>query len=321
MLSVQTPAKINLFLNIRPRLSDGYHELCSVMQAIRLWDRLDISPLQQDGKQRNIQLTSNIPELEYRAKDNLIVKAYRLFWDETRLPPLGLKVHLQKEIPMQAGLGGGSSDAAAMLVILNHLAHAGLNEDQLRAMAAKLGSDIPFFISGGLALVSGKGEVVEPLPPNLVEELPLVVIKPKNLSIDTGMAYHRFASGARYETRSPEHILMALKEMRQKRRLRDEVDLESYLFNDFEKILFPEYPLLGQIARKMKEAGIRRPLLTGSGSAMIGFTEGGHTLRKAINEAFPGSGFEVFWTHTYRGGAMQTNQTGNITPELSHTML
>lgn len=308
MLSVQTPAKINLFLNIRPRLADGYHELCSVMQAIRLWDRLDVSPLYEEGKPQTIQFTCNVPELEYRAKDNLIVKAYRLFWEETGLPPLGLNVHLQKEIPMQAGLGGGSSDAAAMLVILNHLSHANLTDGQLRAMAAKLGSDIPFFITGGLALVSGKGEVVEPLPLNLAEELSLVVIKPKNLNIDTGMAYHRFASAARYETRSPEHILMALKEGRQKRRLRDEVDLESYLLNDFERVLFPEYPLLGQIARKMKEVGIRRPMLTGSGSAMIGLTEGGHALRKAIKETFPSSGFEVYWTQTYAGGPMQTSE-------------
>lgn len=318
MLSVQTPAKINLFLNIRPRLSDGYHELCSVMQAIRLWDRLDVSPL-EDGKQ-GVKFTCNIPELEYRAKDNLVVKAYRLFWEETRLPQLGLKVHLQKEIPMQAGLGGGSSDAAAMLIILNHLSHAGLSDDALRLMAAKLGSDIPFFINGGLALVGGKGEKVEPLPTSLAEEMSLVVIKPTNLNIDTGMAYHRFATGARYETRSPEHILMALKEGKQKRLLQNDMDLESYLLNDFEKVLFPEYPILGQIARKMKEAGIRRPMLTGSGSAIIGFTEGGHSIRKAINEAFPVSQFEVYWTKTYAGGPMQI--TDELAPsELASTAL
>lgn len=319
MLSVQTPAKVNLFLNIRPRLADGYHELCSVMQAIRLWDRLDVSPL-FEGKPQTIKFTCNVPELEYRAKDNLVVKAYRLFWDETGLPPLNLKIHLQKEIPTQAGLGGGSSDAAAMLLILNHLTHAHLTDDALRTLATKLGSDVPFFIKGGLALVSGKGEVVEPLPTSMVEEMGLVVVKPRNLNIDTSMAYHRFATGGRYETRSPEHILMALKEGKQKRRLRDEVDLESYLLNDFEKVLFPEYPLLGQMARKLKEAGIRRPLLTGSGSAMIGFTEGGHTVRKAINEAFPPAGFDVFWTRTYAGGPMQTT-TSPATQELSEALL
>src|SRR5690606_36902662 len=149
-------------------------------------------------------------------KDNLVVKAYRLFWDTTGLPQLGLKVHLEKEIPMQAGLGGGSSNAAAMLVILNHMSHAKLSYDELRAMAAKLGSDVPSFIEGGIALISGKGDVVEPLPTNLAEELSLVIIKPLSLSIDTALAYHLFASAERYESRSPDHLLIALKEGKQK---------------------------------------------------------------------------------------------------------
>lgn len=307
MLSVQTPAKINLFLNIRPRRPDGYHEICSVLQAIRLWDRLDVTP--REDERPDIQLSCNVPELEYRAKDNLVVKAYRLFWDSTGLPPLGLNVHLEKEIPMQAGLGGGSSDAAAMLVILNHLACAGLSSVELMKLAAQLGSDVPFFIEGGIAMVSGRGELVEPLPTNLAEELALVIIKPISLNIDTALAYHRFASAARYEVRSPDHLLLALKEGKQKRRLRDEVELESYLLNDFEKVLFPEYPMLGQMAKKMRDAGIRRPLLSGSGSAMFGFTAAGHTVRKAIAEAFPASQYEIFWTKTYQGGPRQIANT------------
>lgn len=306
MLSVQTPAKINLFLNIRSRRSDGYHDICSVMQAVRLWDRLEVTP--RDDERRALFFSCNVPSLEQNIKDNLIVKAYKLFWEETKLPKLGLKVHLEKEIPIQAGLGGGSSDAAAMLVILNHLTHAGLSDDELRTMGAKLGSDVPFFISGGLALVSGRGETVEPLPESMSEELSLVIIKPHALNIDTAMAYHRFATGSRYETRSPDHILTALKEGKQKRRLRDEVDLESYLLNDFEKVLFLEYPMLGQMAKKMKEAGIRRPLLSGSGSAMIGFTEAGHATRKALLAAFPKNQFDLLWTKTYAGGPVQTNE-------------
>ncbi len=303
MLSVQTPAKINLFLNIRPRRADGYHEVCSVMQAVRLWDRLDVTP--RDDGRADIKLGCNIPALEYRAKDNLIVKTYQLFWKATGLPPLGLNVHLEKEIPMQAGLGGGSSDAAAMLIILNHLSHARLSDKELMALGAQLGSDVPFFILGGLALAQGRGELIEPLPENLVEEQPVVIIKPVSLSIDTTLAYHRFASGGRYEARSPDHLLSALKEGKQKRRQRNEAYLESYLLNDFERVLFPEYPLLAQIAKGMRDAGIRRPLLSGSGSAMFGFTEATHTTRKALAETFPPGQFEIFWTQTYPGGPMQ----------------
>ena len=302
MLSVQTPAKVNLFLNIRPRRSDGYHVICSVIQAVRLWDRLDVTPRQDERP--DIQFSCNIPALEYRAKDNLVVKAYRLFWEKTGLPPLGLKVHLQKEIPIQAGLGGGSSNAAAMLGILNHLSHAGLSLEQLRLIASELGSDVPFFISGGTALASGRGEVIEPLPVNFAEELSLVIIKPLNLSIDTSLAYHRFASAGRYESRSPEQLLKALQAGDQNKRQED-IDLEACLLNDFERVLFPEYPMLSQMAKRMREAGIRRPMLSGSGSAMFGFAESSHATRRALQEVFPKDLYEIFWTQTYPGGPMQ----------------
>ena len=303
MLSVQTPAKVNLFLNVRPRRPDGLHEICSVMQAVRLWDRLDVTP-RQDERQ-DIQFSCNIPALEYRAKDNLVVKAYHLFWEKTGLPPLGLKVHLEKEIPMQAGLGGGSSNAAAMLVILDHLSHAGLTSEQLRALAAELGSDVPFFIGGGTAFATGRGEVIEPVPVHFAEDLSLVIIKPLNLSIDTAMAYHRFANAGRYESHSPEPVLRALKKAGQEPVLQADNELEASLLNDFERVLFPEYPLLSQMARRMREAGVHRPMLSGSGSAMFGFTESNPTIRKALQEAFPQEQFEIFWTQTYPDGPMQ----------------
>lgn len=303
MLSVQTPAKVNLFLNIRPRRSDGYHTICSVIQAVRLWDRLDVTP--RADERPDIQFSCNIPALEYRAKDNLVVKAYHLFWETTSLPPLGLKVHLQKEIPIQAGLGGGSSNAAAILTILNHLSHADLAPEQLRVMAAELGSDVPFFITGGLALASGRGELIEPLPVRFEEERSMVIIKPLNLSIDTSLAYHRFSSAARYETRSPENLLKAIPRFGLKNQPTDEPDMEGFLLNDFERVLFPEYPMLSQMARQMREVGIRRPMLSGSGSAMFGFVESSHSTRKNLQEVFPKEQFELFWAQTYSGGPMQ----------------
>jgi 4-diphosphocytidyl-2-C-methyl-D-erythritol kinase len=315
MLSVQTPAKVNLFLNIRPRRPDGYHEISSVMQAVRLCDQLDISP-RKDGKP-GLLFTCNVPQFEQDAENNLVVKAYRLFWRETGLPPLGLHVHLTKEIPAQAGLGGGSSDAAAMLVVLNHLAHAGLSEEQLRTLGAKLGSDVPFFIAGGSALVSGRGEIVQPLPASLIPELDLVIIKPLQLPIDTALAYHRYAAYDRYEIHSPDHLLSALKTLKQKRRIRDGLPLESYLLNDFEKVLFPEYPLLGDMARRMREAGIQRPLLSGSGSAMIGFVEPGPEIRQRVSSLFPKSHYEIHWTETWSGGLMQVDASSGkaVLPE------
>jgi 4-diphosphocytidyl-2-C-methyl-D-erythritol kinase len=304
MLSVQTPAKINLFLNIRTRRPDGFHEILSVMQAVRLWDRLDVTA--RDDERNTLFVSCNVPALERNLEHNLVAKAYNLFWEMTGLPPLGLKVHLEKGIPLQAGLGGGSSDAAAMLIILNHLSHAGLSDEQLCMVGGKLGSDIPFFIRGGLAIATGRGERIEPMPGTMLdEELPLVIIKPHALNIDTALAYHRFASGARYEYRSPDHILTAITEGKPKRRMRDELPFEAYLFNDFEKVLFMECPILDQMARRMKDLGVRRPLLSGSGSAMVGFIDADHAARKAIMDAFPKQQFDVLWTKTYAGGPVQ----------------
>lgn len=303
MLSVLTPAKVNLFLNLRPRRPDGFHEIASIMQAIRLWDRLDVEP-REDGL-HGLIFSCNVPDLERDEANNLVVKAYHLFWKESGLPPLGLKVHLEKDIPTQAGLGGGSSDAAAMLIVLNHLSHAELSDDRLRRMAAQLGSDVPFFINGGLALAGGRGEIIEPLPPGMTADLPLVIIKPLKLHISTADAYRLYAEAGRYDIQSPDHILSALKAIKQKRGSAHDIRLESYLLNDFERVLPGVYPQLHEMARLMKEAGIQRPLLSGSGSAVIGFAESGVQMRKAVAERFPRNQYEIHWTQTHSGGLVQ----------------
>ncbi len=303
MLSVCTPAKINLFLNIRHRRPDGFHEISSVMQAVRIWDRLDVEP-HPDGLPE-LLFSCNVPALEADLDANLVVRAYRLFWQATGLPPLGLQVHLEKEIPTQAGLGGGSSDAAAMLVILNHLSHAGLSAEQLRALGAQLGSDVPFFISGGLALAGGRGEQIEPLP-DAAADLPLVIIKPRLLQIETAAAYRQVAAQGRYEAKSPEHLLSALAAMRQKpRHTRDTGLLDSYLLNDFETVLFDVYPMLAEMARSLRQAGIRRPLLSGSGSAMLGFLPDNPAIRQKLDALFPSDQFEVAYTATWNDGLRQ----------------
>jgi 4-diphosphocytidyl-2-C-methyl-D-erythritol kinase len=172
---------------------------------------------------------------------------------------------------------------------------------------------VPFFIDGGTALASGRGEDVAPLPVKFAEELSLVIIKPLNLSIDTSLAYHRFASAARYETRSPDQLLFALTQGDQKRGVQSEADLEPHLLNDFERVLFPEYPMLAQMAKHMREAGVHRPLLSGSGSAMFGFAESSRATRKALQDYFPKEHYEIFWTQTYPGGPMQI--TNAVSPE------
>ncbi|HOS44067.1 MAG TPA: 4-(cytidine 5'-diphospho)-2-C-methyl-D-erythritol kinase, partial [Armatimonadota bacterium] len=139
-MQVPAPAKINLTLRVRGRRPDGFHEVESVMQMCTLADTLTVADA--DG----LVFTCSDPAL--RTEDNLAVRAARLLMAQCPTPPRGAKIHLEKAIPMQAGLGGGSSDAAAALAALNEVWDIRLTLDRLATLAAQLGSDVPFFLDG-----------------------------------------------------------------------------------------------------------------------------------------------------------------------------
>ena len=183
-LRVRAPAKINLHLEVLGLRSDGFHELAMVMQTIDLCDELRFHP-SADGR---ITLACNRPELPTDG-DNLIVRAAELLRAHAGLPELGARIDLDKRIPVGAGLAGGSSDGAAALVGLNALWGLGFDRGALQAMAARLGSDMPFCLDGGTQLCFGRGEVLEPVPP-----LPahgLLLIKHPDASVSTPWAYGR----------------------------------------------------------------------------------------------------------------------------------
>jgi 4-diphosphocytidyl-2-C-methyl-D-erythritol kinase len=153
---VRAPAKINLTLDVLGRRADGYHELASVMQTIGLHDTLVLHP----APEGQVSLTCDVPELAN--SDNLALRAAHLIRQATDCAR-GVRIDLLKAIPLQGGLGGGSSDGAAVLVALNRWWDLGLSQEALIDLAARLGSDVPFFIVGGSARVGGRGEVVTPL--------------------------------------------------------------------------------------------------------------------------------------------------------------
>ncbi len=159
-LLVHAPAKINLTLEVTARRADGYHLLRSVMQTVSLWDDITLALRQQPG----IALSCNLPEL-HCGEDNLAHRAARAFFAHTGLPPVGLALHIEKRIPLQKGLAGGSADAAGVLVGLNHLLQANLTTAQLCEIGLTLGADVPFCLHGGTVLAQGVGEVFTPLPP------------------------------------------------------------------------------------------------------------------------------------------------------------
>jgi len=187
--TIEAPCKINLHLAIGGKRPDGFHSLESIFASVALADTLYF---ESAGKEWDSVLSVNweIPQREYREnlippENNLILRAISLFRDRTGFNS-ALKIRLTKRIPIGSGLGGGSSDAASTLLALNSLAGGALNTEELKAMAAQLGSDVPFFLTGGGAFVSGRGELIKPV--KLPEGLWVVLSKPPFPS-DTVLAY------------------------------------------------------------------------------------------------------------------------------------
>jgi 4-diphosphocytidyl-2-C-methyl-D-erythritol kinase len=177
------PAKINLSLEIREKRADGFHEIETLMCPITLEDTLEI----EEGNQPGVAFTCNETALP-TDETNLVVKAARLFLERTR-QVRGVKIHLEKQIPHGAGLGGGSSDAAATLLALDELFQTRLENAALAEMAAGLGSDVPFFLFQSAAVCRGRGEKVSPV--DFPHRLPLVLMKPP-FGVATPWAYSRW---------------------------------------------------------------------------------------------------------------------------------
>lgn len=259
-LRMQAPAKVNLTLEVLGRRDDGYHEIRTIMQTVSLYDDLDIS-LRTDGKVMLAAEAVGLPEPE----ENLIVRAARLLKERTGCR-LGADISLRKEIPIGAGLGGGSSDCAATLMGLNSLWGLGLAPQELANVAARLGSDVPFFISGGAALCEGRGERVSPLRVGGVFQYVLVM---PGFGISTAEVYEALEQ---HLTRGRERstmnkVIIALE-------TGDAALLSEAVFNSLQGTAFRLTPALGRLWRAL-ESVAHRPgrlafVMSGSGSAILG---------------------------------------------------
>lgn len=250
MLKLASPAKINLFLRILRRRSDGYHELASLFQAIDLCDSLYYSFSKED------QLTctdSSIPT----DRNNLVLKALDLFRRKTNLD-FKVAIHLEKRIPIQAGLGGGSSNAATTLWALNELCDRPATLQQLMHWSSEIGSDITFFLSQGTAYCTGRGEVLRLLP--ALHKQSLHIVKPPE-GLSTLEVYRRLDAPS-LQQRDPEAVLADFFEGR------------FNCFNDLEIPAFALMPKLAHLQSKLKSIGFSVVLMSGSGSAFFCFGEG-----------------------------------------------
>lgn len=253
-----SPAKINLFLRIAFKRSDGYHHLSSVFQTVSLGDTLTIEPHTHE------ELTCTDPRLPTDAS-NLIRKATALFRRKTGSRQ-AFKMHLVKRIPTQAGLGGGSSNAATVLWACNQLTKINVSLPMLQTWSTEIGSDIPFFFSQGTAYCTGRGENVYELP--AAGERLLWIIKP-SVGLSTPEVYRCL----NWTSSVPDHLL--------------KVDLENFLsgslsyFNDLEKPAFELRPELKQLKINLIENGFETVLMSGSGSSF--FCLGKGSLPKQAN--------------------------------------
>lgn len=251
-IEVQAPAKINLFLHVLGRRPDGYHEIESVMQMVSLYDEISIK--QGDA---GIKLRTDNPELP-EGEENLITRAARLMCSETGRAP-ALEIRLIKRIPVAAGLGGGSSDAAATLTGLNRLWGGPLPRKRLAALAESLGMDVPFFLHSPTALASGRGERLESLPPPS-PPLWVLLINP-GIKVATAWAYGALKLGL---TRKNKHISI--------RRFSVAAfeDARAVLENDLERVTFKAHPVLREIKKSLLNLGALGALMSGSGSTIFG---------------------------------------------------
>lgn len=270
LLRLRAPAKINWTLEVLGKRPDGYHEIRSVMQTIDLCDEIALAPaaaiaLTIDGDAA--QLAGEAPEA------NLAFRAAQLLRDRTGQRG-GAHIQLTKRIPIAAGLGGGSSDAAAVLRGLRTLWDLDCADDELAAIAAELGSDVPFFLRGGLALISGRGDVVEPLPDAASRSLVISLPKRSSGSDKTTRMYGALR---------PEHDTDGTRTTRLVERLRRGEPLrDEDLCNMFEAVLWEVDPQGAAAFSRARELG-GAPHLCGSGPAFFTLATGGTSTLSAAD--------------------------------------
>lgn len=276
-LTLSANAKINLGLRIVGRREDpsgrtgGYHLLHTLFQEIDFGDQVTLAEM--PSSKITLEVSGSAAREVPTDENNLSLQAARLFKKRTAAER-GVHIRLDKRIPVGAGLGGGSSDAAAVLGGVNELWEVGLSQDELEEVAAHLGADVPFFIRGGLQLGAGIGEQLKPLEPALPYAIVLVI---PPLQIDTAWAYGQFDLQQKFPSPPAFDGLIT----------RDPIPWEAFS-NDFEAVVFPHYEQLADIKKGLLAAGAVYAGLSGSGSAVFGLFEG-RPSEEEVAHRFPGS--------------------------------
>jgi 4-diphosphocytidyl-2-C-methyl-D-erythritol kinase len=290
------PAKINLHLEILGLRPDNFHELAMVMQSVELADLVEV----KDAVDDLIILHCDVPEVP-QDETNLAYRAAALLRERCGQQK-GVEITLHKRIPMAAGLAGGSGNAAAVLVGLNLLWDLKLTVAQLQSIGAELGSDVPFCISGGTAIATGRGEEITNISP--LQQGAVVLGKYRSLSVSTPWAYgayrqqfgDSYAAGAQLAAKSQGiHQIKLIEAIKNQ----DVTTIGQLLYNDLEKVVLPEYLLVAQLREAFAQTDNLGVMMSGSGPTVFALAkdlEGAESIAQAVRNQILDSDLELFVT-------------------------
>jgi 4-diphosphocytidyl-2-C-methyl-D-erythritol kinase len=301
------PAKINLYLEIIGDRSDGYHELVMVMQSINLADQVDI--IANGSESIRIQCnSSDVPSdrtnLAYRAAELMAKKFPDAFANYG-----GVDIVIEKRIPVAAGLAGGSTNAAAVLVGIDLLWKLGLTQSEIEELGASLGSDIPFCVGGGTAIATGRGEQLSSLVG--LDNIYIVLGKYRSLEVSTPWAYktYRQKFGHTYirekESLAARAAAVHSAPMVQAVIHKDVREISQRLYNDLEKVVLPEYSQVLQLRETFANSGVLGTMMSGSGPSVFAVCESkvqAELVKQQVQEAIPDKDLELFVCQTIPHG-------------------
>ncbi|MGM3308579.1 4-(cytidine 5'-diphospho)-2-C-methyl-D-erythritol kinase [Anabaena sp. WFMT] len=306
--SLIAPAKINLYLEIIGNRPDGYHELAMILQSIDLADQIDVHA----ASTQTIRVYCDHPQVP-TDKTNLAYRAAELM--ARQFPDAfsnfgGIDITIKKRIPVAAGLAGGSTNAAAVLVGIDLLWNLGLTKLELEELGATLGSDVPFCISGGTVIATGRGEQLSPLP-NL-NHINIVLAKYRSLEVSTPWAYqtYRQVFGSTYIKDTKDLVARANAvhsgEMVKAILAKDAAEISQKLHNDLEKVVLPAYPQVLQLRELFaSQEGVLGTMMSGSGPSVFAIVESpaqAELVKQQIRTAIPDEDLELFVTGTITTG-------------------
>lgn len=267
-ISLKALAKINLGLDVLGKREDGYHDVRMIMQTIHLYDRVEI----KKTRSPHIHVETNLYYLPVN-EDNLVYRAAKLMKDEFQIKE-GVRIVLQKFIPVAAGLAGGSSDAAAVLVGMNRIFNLGLKQSKLMELGLKIGADVPFCIMRGTALAEGIGEKLTALPP--MPKCPVLIAKPA-ISVSTKAVYEGLKL---YDGMEHPDIDGVMEGIQQK----DLKGVASHMGNILETVTIPMYPVIKDIKKLMMDNGALNAMMSGSGPTVFGLFEDRQSAKRAAQK-------------------------------------